>query len=73
MNSNTPLTTAETASVFCEMLVFEYVKNRTSDTKLSGLLAGKIEDIFSTLYRQINFTTFERRVHAFEGEFQMKI
>lgn len=69
LNSNTPLTTAaETASVFCEMLVFEYVKNRTSDTKLSGLLAGKIEDIFSTLYRQINFTTFERRVHAFEGE-----
>ncbi len=68
LNSNTPLTTAETASVFCEMLVFEYVKNRTNDTKLSGLLAGKIEDIFSTLYRQINFTTFERRVHAYQGE-----
>ncbi|MBT0611643.1 M3 family oligoendopeptidase [Campylobacter hyointestinalis] len=68
LNSDTPLTTAETASVFCEMLVFEYIKNKTSQNKRMGLLAGKLEDIFSTLYRQINFTTFERKVHAYEGE-----
>lgn len=65
-NSSTPLTTAETASVFCEMLVFDYIYQK-SDDKIS-LLASKLEDIFATLYRQINFTTFERRVHSFEGE-----
>lgn len=65
-NSSTPLTTAETASVFCEMLVFDYIYQK-SDDKIS-LLASKLEDIFATLYRQINFTTFERRVHNFEGE-----
>lgn len=68
LNSQTPLTTAETASVFCEMLVFEWIKNQASLEEKQGLLAGKIEDIFSTLYRQINFTTFERRIHEFNGE-----
>ncbi|WP_297900366.1 M3 family oligoendopeptidase [uncultured Campylobacter sp.] len=134
-NSFTPLTTAETASVFCEMLVFDYmrenfsnlnglsnlkndaasdgsqnfkrsasqeaqggeipneraVKNSASqdsagscelaasdtDTPsqtandkaaLRAMLAAKIEDIFATLYRQIGFTTFERRVHASADE-----
>lgn len=134
-NSFTPLTTAETASVFCEMLVFDYmrknfsnlnglsnfksgaasdssqnfkrsalqearggeipneraVKNAASDgaadpselaasdtdtpsqiasdkTALRAMLAAKIEDIFATLYRQIGFTTFERRVHASADE-----
>ncbi|MDD7513640.1 MAG: M3 family oligoendopeptidase [Campylobacter lanienae] len=68
LNSHTPLTTAETASVFCEMLVFEYIKNSVSKEQRVALLAGKIEDIFATLYRQINFTTFERRIHSYEGE-----
>ena len=66
-NSFTPLTTAETASVFCEMLVFDYMrKNGNGDLK--PMLAAKIEDIFATLYRQINFTTFERRIHAAKDE-----
>ena len=68
LNSHTPLTTAETASVFCEMLVFEYIKNSIPKEQRVALLAGKIEDIFATLYRQINFTTFERRIHSYEGE-----
>ncbi|WP_297943161.1 M3 family oligoendopeptidase [uncultured Campylobacter sp.] len=128
-NSFTPLTTAETASVFCEMLVFDYMRenfsNLKSDAALDGsqnlkrsasqeaqggeipnecavknsasqdsagsceyaarntdkfsqtasdktalraMLAAKIEDIFATLYRQIGFTTFERRVHASADE-----
>lgn len=71
LNSDTPLTTAETASVFCEMLVFDYVKKELSDKDKISLLAGKIEDIFATLYRQINFTTFERRVHSHEGEISL--
>ncbi|WP_096028302.1 M3 family oligoendopeptidase [Campylobacter lanienae] len=68
LSSHTPLTTAETASVFCEMLVFEYIKNSLPKEQRVALLAGKIEDIFATLYRQINFTTFERRIHSYEGE-----
>ncbi|WP_299083842.1 M3 family oligoendopeptidase [uncultured Campylobacter sp.] len=138
-NSFTPLTTAETASVFCEMLVFDYmrenfsnlngslnlksaaasdssqnlkrgasqealvgeipneraVKNSASqdsagscelaasdtDTPsqtandkaaLRAMLAAKIEDIFATLYRQIGFTTFERRVHASADELSVE-
>nr|WP_314118432.1 M3 family oligoendopeptidase [uncultured Campylobacter sp.] len=122
-NSFTPLTTAETASVFCEMLVFDYIREnfsnlngsqnfksaasqeaqsgkipnehavkhaasqgsagsckyaeRDTDTPsqtasdkaaLRAMLAAKIEDIFATLYRQIGFTTFERRVHASADE-----
>ncbi len=69
--SDTPLTTSETASVFAEMLAFDAIKeNLTLDEKRS-LYASKIEDIFSTLYRQINFTTFERKVHAHEGELDL--
>ena len=126
-NSFTPLTTAETASVFCEMLVFDYmrenfsnlngsqnlksaasqeaqggeipneraVKNAASQgsagsceyvardtdtpsqtasdkTALRAMLAAKIEDIFATLYRQIGFTTFERRVHASADELSVE-
>ena len=122
-NSFTPLTTAETASVFCEMLVFDYMRENFSNlndsqnfkreasqeaqggeitnehavkhaasqssadsceyaaldrdtpsqtasdkTVLRAMLAAKIEDIFATLYRQIGFTTFERRVHASADE-----
>lgn len=68
LNSDTPLTTAETASVFCEMLVFDYIKNTLTPKERQAMLAGKLEDIFATLYRQINFTTFERRIHAHKGE-----
>lgn len=68
LNSHTPLTTAETASVFCEMLVFDYVKKRANDKEKLSLLASKLEDIFATLYRQINFTLFERRIHGLDGE-----
>ncbi|NDJ26636.1 oligoendopeptidase F [Campylobacter sp. MIT 12-8780] len=68
LNQDTPLTTAETASVFAEMLVFDLLKKELKKDELIGLYAAKIEDIFATLYRQINFTTFERRIHAHEDE-----
>lgn len=68
LNQDTPLTTAETASVFAEMLVFDYMKGALKKDELIGLYAAKLEDIFATLYRQINFTTFEREIHAREGE-----
>ncbi|ASM40075.1 M3 family oligoendopeptidase [Campylobacter sp. RM12327] len=68
LNSQTPLTTAETASVFCEMLVFDYIKKDLKDGEKLSLYASKLEDIFATLYRQINFTTFEREIHAKKDE-----
>ncbi|KAA6229460.1 M3 family oligoendopeptidase [Campylobacter sp. LR264d] len=72
LNQNTPLTTAETASVFAEMLVFDYVKTRLKKNELIALYAAKLEDIFATLYRQINFTTFERRIHASENNLSIE-
>jgi oligoendopeptidase F len=68
LGSDTPLTTSETASVFAEMLAFDAIKDNLSISEKRSLYASKIEDIFSTLYRQINFTTFERKVHEHEGE-----
>ena len=72
LGSDTPLTTSETASVFAEMLVFDAIKENLSLEEKRSLYASKIEDIFSTLYRQINFTTFERLVHGHKGEVDVK-
>ncbi len=63
LNQDTPLTTAETASIFAEMLLFEEIKNSLSKEELIEVYAAKIEDIFATLFRQIVFTNFERKVH----------
>jgi len=63
LNQHTPLTTAETASIFAEMLLFEDMKNRLNKEELLSLYASKLEDMFATLYRQIVFTNFERKVH----------
>lgn len=68
LNSDTPLVMAETASIFCEMLIFDTLIKKVSKKEKVALLATKLEDIFATLYRQINFTTFERIVHAKDGE-----
>ena len=62
------MTTAETASVFAEMLLFEKMKNMLSREEKIALYASKLEDIFATLFRQNVFTNFERRVHQKEGE-----
>jgi oligoendopeptidase F len=59
-NYDTPLTTAETASVFGEMLVFDHLLGRQTDAQAQiALLAGKIEDIFATVFRQNVLTRFE--------------
>lgn len=62
-NSDTPLTTAESASVFGEMLVFRNVLGRASPRERLGLLCSKIEDIFATVFRQVAMYRFEDRVH----------
>ena len=62
--SNTPLTLAETASVFGEMLTFRAMLNGETDAaKRRILLAGKVEDMLNTVVRQVAFFDFEVRVH----------
>lgn len=67
--ADTPLTTAETASVFGEMLVFQELMARESDpaTRL-GMLTGKIEDSFATAFRQISMNRFEHAMHTARRE-----
>jgi len=60
----TPLTLAETASVFGEMLTFRKLLPETRDTKQrKAMLAAKVEDMINTVVRQIAFYSFERKVH----------
>ena len=61
----TPLTLAETASVFGEMLTFRALLARTDDPLArKAMLAAKVEDMINTVVRQIAFYTFEREVHT---------
>ncbi len=62
--SETPLTLAETASIFGEGLVFERLLAEASGAERCALLAGRIEDGLNTVVRQIAFHTFEARFHA---------
>jgi oligoendopeptidase F len=60
----TPLTLAETASVFGEMLTFKKLLAQTTDKKQrKAMLAAKVEDMINTVVRQIAFYSFERKVH----------
>ena len=62
--ADTPLTLAETASVFGEMLTFRsLLDGAETPEKRRTLLAGKVEDMLNTVVRQIAFYEFERRVH----------
>jgi oligoendopeptidase F len=61
----TPLTLAETASVFGEMLTFRRLLAATADSRQrKAMLAGKVEDMINTVVRQVAFYTFERDVHG---------
>jgi oligoendopeptidase F len=62
--SSTPLTLAETASVFGEMLTFRAVLDAETDPKRRrAMLAGKVEDMLNTVVRQIAFYRFETLLH----------
>ena len=71
-NASTPLTTAETASVFGEALTFKRLLAEEDDPKRRlNLLAGRIEDSIATIYRQVAMNRFEDAVHTWrrgEGE-----
>jgi oligoendopeptidase F len=61
----TPLTLAETASVFGEMLTFRALLASTDDPAMrKSMLAAKVEDMLNTVVRQIAFYQFERKVHT---------
>jgi oligoendopeptidase F len=71
--ANTPLTLAETASVFGEMLTFRHLLNQTTDPQQRfALLSSKVEDMLNTVVRQIAFYTFERRVHLARRQGELK-
>ena len=63
-NTSTPLTLAETASVFGEMLTFKSILKTTfKKNERKGLIANKVEDMINTVVRQIAFYEFEKQIH----------
>ena len=67
--ASTPLTLAETASVFGEMLTFRrMLAGAKTDAERKVLLAGKVEDMINTVVRQIAFYDFECKLHAARRE-----
>jgi len=63
--SDTPLTTAETASVFGEMLVFQQMMaDEPSERNRLSMLVGKIDDTIATVFRQVAMNRFEDRIHT---------
>jgi oligoendopeptidase F len=63
--ADTPLTTAETASVFGEMLVFQRLMSVETDPQVRlSMLVQKIEDTFATVFRQTAMNRFEQSIHT---------
>ena len=69
LQSSTPLTTAETASVFGEMLVFNKLMGKLSEPREKlALLVSKIDDTIATVFRQISMNRFEEKIHTARRE-----
>ena len=69
LQASTPLTTAETASVFGEMLVFQNLMRSLDDPREKlALLTGKIDDTIATVFRQISMNRFEDAMHTARRE-----
>lgn len=65
INFDVPLTLAETASVFSEMLLFDYMKDKLkSESEKQALYVAKIDDSFATVYRQVSMFLFERDFYS---------
>jgi len=65
LQAHTPLTTAETASVFGEMLVFQALMGKLEDPEEKlALLIGKIDDTIATVFRQVSMNRFEQAIHT---------
>lgn len=73
-NSSTPLTLAETASVFGEMLTFKSILSNEKNIKeKKALLANKVEDMLNTVVRQIAFFEFEKKIHIKRKETELTV
>ena len=73
-NASTPLTLAETASVFGEMLTFKSILEQANSKKeRKALLANKVEDMLNTVIRQIAFFQFEKEVHTLRQQTELSI
>ena len=73
-NSSTPLTIAETASVFGEMLTFKSIlKNEKNLNERKALLANKVEDMLNTVVRQIAFFEFEKKIHTHRKKSELSV
>jgi oligoendopeptidase F len=69
LQCDTPLTTAEMASVFGEMLTFRRLQERYPEPRLRlAMLCSKIEDSFATVFRQVVLTRFEQSLHRARQE-----
>ncbi len=65
LQADTPLTTAETASVFGEMLVFQrLIRQETDPGNQLSMLVGKIDDTIATVFRQVAMNRFENKIHT---------
>ena len=65
LNARTPLTLAETASVFGEALTFQTMRERENDPRARlDLLVGRIDDTIATVFRQIALNRFEHAIHT---------
>lgn len=63
-HANTPLTTAETASVFGEMLVFQRLLSKEIDPAIRlAMIVQKLDDSMATVFRQVSMNRFEERIH----------
>jgi oligoendopeptidase F len=68
-HADTPLTTAETASVFGEMLTFQALLDRETDPQARlAMLLQKIDDSMATVFRQVSMNRFEDRIHTHRRE-----
>jgi oligoendopeptidase F len=67
-HADTPLTTAETASVFGEMLVFQRLLAAAEPKDRLALLVEKIDDTMATVFRQVTMNRFEDRIHTHRRE-----
>ena len=69
LHSDTPLTTAETASVFGEMLTFQNMLRQEDDPEVRlAMLTAKLEDSFATVFRQVAMNRFEDAIHSARRE-----
>jgi oligoendopeptidase F len=67
-HADTPLTTAETASVFGEMLVFQRLLAAAAPADRLALLVEKIDDTMATVFRQVTMNRFEEKIHTHRRE-----